>query len=197
MKLRSLWALLFLSSLLASCNIDEKPGLGPSVTLIEMEGEGGETEVFLTGEGWSVAEIVNSNGYVNISGNSYSPDGQLIRENRPLNLDGLGRVEAQWINKGFSIIRDTESSMKIILEENTSGEDFGFIVILQSGGQQKEITINQKKSEGYQLDSISYRLMEGDGDSLFYSQSTTILSDIQTSNEMSFSPFKCEQPVLF
>lgn len=189
MKLKSVLALLFLSSFLASCNIDERPVLGPSVTLIEMEAEGGETEVVLTGEGWSVAEIVNSNGDVNISGDSYSPDDQLIRENRPLTLDGLGRMEAQWINKGFRIVRETDSTMKVILEENTSGEEFSFVIILQSGDRQKEVTVNQKTSQGYRLDGISYRLMEGDGDSLFYSRSSIVIHHIQTPSEFSFSPF--------
>ena len=191
MRLKSLLTLLFISTVLVSCRIDERPVLGPSVTLIEMEAEGGETEVVLTGEGWGVAEIVNSNGDVNISGDSYSPDDQLIRENRPLTLDGLGRMEAQWINKGFRIVRETDSTMKVILEENTSGEEFSFVIVLQSGGQQKEVTVNQKTSQGYQLDSISYRLMEGDGDSLFYSRSSVVKYNNETStpSEFSFSPF--------
>ena len=189
MKRINLFAILFLFFCGVSCNKDDdEPLIQPSATLIEMEGEGGETDVFIAGEDWHVAGVINKNGNVNISGDSYSIDGNLIRENYTLALEGLGRMDALWPNKGFSIVRNTPSSLKVAVKENSTGEDFSFVVMLQSGEELKEITVEQKKSQGYQFDSIEYALKEGDGDSLFISRSSTYRFNIQTSTEFSFSP---------
>lgn len=119
--------------------------IDPSTSLIEMEGEGGEIEISFTYPDWKIARIINQNGNVNISGNSYSLDGSPIRENYTLKLDSLGRMDAIWTDKGFSIIRNSYTSLKIIVKENSTDEDFNFIIILESEKESKEIQVNQKK----------------------------------------------------
>ncbi|MCG6186291.1 hypothetical protein [Maribellus maritimus] len=162
--------------------------IDPSLTQIEMEGEGGETEILFTHSNWKIAGIINQNGDVKISGDSYSIDGSLIRENYTLKLDSLGRVDAFWTNKGFSIVRNSFTSLKVALKENSTGEDFNFTIVLESGNESKEIQVKQKKSQGYTFDRIEYKLDESDGDSIFVKQGTSFSFNLQSSQEFSFHP---------
>ncbi len=73
-------------------------------------------------------------------------------------------MEAFGGSKGFVITRNTPTSLNIELKENSSGEDFNFTIDLQSGDESKKITIEQKKSQGYNFKSIEYALKENDGD---------------------------------
>ena len=54
-----------------SCQLGKDPLKQPSATLIEMEGEDGETEVFLTGEDWDISGVINNSENAHISGDSY------------------------------------------------------------------------------------------------------------------------------
>ena len=164
--------------------------IDPSTSLIEMEGEGGEIEISFTYPDWKIARIINQNGNVNISGNSYSLDGSPIRENYTLKLDSLGRMDAIWTDKGFSIIRNSYTSLKIIVKENSTGEDFNFIIILESEKESKEIQVNQKKSNGYAFKKIEYKIDENDGDSIFIKQSTSFSFNVQSPQEFSFAPLQ-------
>jgi hypothetical protein len=157
-----------------------------------MEGEGGSTGVSFTGGDWKITGVTNTNGNVKISGDSYSVDDELIRENYTLSLEGLGRMEAFGGIKGFVITRNTPTSLNIALKENSSGEDLNFTIDLQSGNESKEITVEQKKSQGYKFESIEYALREIDGDSLFTKKGTTYEFNIQSPSpqEFSFSPFE-------
>lgn len=179
---------LFLFLLCLSC-IEEASDQMPSTTSIEMEAEGGDTQVPLNGEDWKITEVINQRGLVPINGDSFSPEGKLITENHRLSLEGFGHIKAQWPDKGFVISKEGPASLTIELQENASGEDFSFVVVLQSGNQIKEITVNQKKSQGYQFDRITYHLSEDDGDSLFTLQSTIYQFDIHTEQDFSFTPF--------
>src|SRR5690606_5380124 len=171
-----------------SC-IEEASDQLPSSTSIDMEAEGGEAQVLLDGEDWKITEVINQKGLVPINGDSFSPEGKLIKENHKLSLEGFGYITAYWPDKGFVISKESPASLTIELQENATGEDFSFVVVLQSDAQVKEITVSQKKSQGYQFDRITYHLGEDDGDSLFTLKSTVYSFDIQTEQDFSFTPF--------
>lgn len=192
MKSLCLCILILLPIFFISCTSDDDRNISqihPSASLIQMEGEGGSTEVFFTGSDWRITRINNTNGDVTISGNRYSTDDELIRENYTLSLEGLGRIEALWKNKGFVITRTPLNSLIISLNENSSGEDFNFRIDLQSGDESKTITIEQKKSQGYNFKSIEYSLKQNDGDSIFIRNGTAYKFNIPSPQEFSFSPF--------
>lgn len=182
---------LFLPLALTSCsNDDEVSTIKPSTQLIEMEAEGGVTKVSFTSTDWYIAAVLNHNGDVNIQGDTYSQDGELTKENSSLSLEGQGKIEALWNNKGFIITKDTPSSLEIRLKENSTGEEFGFTVIIKSGGEVEEIEVFQKKSQGYEFDSMEFSLEEGDGDSLYVKKGTTVYNfNVPKPQEFSFSPY--------
>ncbi|WP_157485398.1 hypothetical protein [Flavobacterium sp. ACAM 123] len=175
-----------------SCNSDVEDGITqmqPSISLIQMEGEGGSVEVSLTNGDWKISGVNNTDGDVRISGDIYSIDNKLIRENYTLSLEGLGRMEAFVGSKGFVITRNTPTSLNIELNENSSGEDFNFTVDLQSANESKKITVEQKKSQGYNFKSIEYTLKQNDGDSLFIRNGEGYKFSVSSPQEFSFSPF--------
>ncbi|MBZ9629735.1 hypothetical protein LB465_03005 [Salegentibacter sp. LM13S] len=175
--------------ILVSCDKDESDSpLQISSKLIEMEGEGGQAEVSVTGNPWKISEIVNRDGNVTIKGDVYSDNEEHLIENKRLALEGLGQLNALWSNKGFKIIRNSPTSLKIIVEENSSGESFNFVIVLESQGELKEILVSQKKSQGYQFEKIEYFLKENDGDSIYKKRGVGYKFDIMASQEFSFNP---------
>ncbi|EPR71290.1 hypothetical protein ADICYQ_0516 [Cyclobacterium qasimii M12-11B] len=132
-----------------------------------MEAEGGETEITFTNGDWNISEVLNKNGNVNIHGDIYSQNGEIIQENKTLALEDQGKIVADWNDKGFVITRKTPSSLKIEVMENSTGEEFNFALVLNSGQVIKNINVTQKISQGYKFDGIEIILKEGDGDSLF------------------------------
>jgi hypothetical protein len=155
-----------------------------------MEAEGGETEILFTNGDWSVSEVINKNENLNIHGAIYSENGILIQENQALSLEAQGKIVTGWNDKGFVITRETSTSLKIELIENSTGEEFNFTLVLKSGGEIKKIDVYQKKSQGYQFDSIKYILNEEDGDSLFVKKGTNFKFNIQESQSFTFSPYE-------
>ncbi len=193
MKLKNIFYL-FLAftaiSFFNSCNDENDPLIRSSVSTIEMEGEGGETIVSLENENWIIAGVINKNGDVNLFGKIYSTDGEMIKENTPLKLDGLGKLESAWSDKGFVIEREDASSFKLIVKENYTEEAFNFAVVLQSGEELKEIFVKQKESEVYLFDKIEYTIQKGDGDSLYWTrQSNHRFLNISSPSEISISPY--------
>ncbi|MDT0677890.1 hypothetical protein [Autumnicola musiva] len=181
---------LFLSIGLVSCsNDDEMSTIQPSTSLIEMEAEGGETEIYFSNGDWQIAKVRNQNSNIAIQGNIYSQEGEMLKENSMLSLEDQGKIEALWDSKGFTIIRDTPSSLDIMLKENSTGEEFHFIVVLKSGEEVKEIEVFQKKSQGYHFNSIEFILEEEDGDSLFVKKGTTYRHSVSESQELTVSPY--------
>nr|WP_320058136.1 hypothetical protein [uncultured Bacteroides sp.] len=164
--------LFFLLSILSgiSCSNDDSL-IKPSTNSVSMEGEGGESVISFDNADWTIAKVINKEGNMSIYGNTYSKDGGLLSENTSLTLSSLGSLQCVWPDKGFTIVRDTPTSLKIILNENMTDDDFNFIILLQLGQEQKEITVQQKKSEGYTFDKIEYVLNEGDGDSIYTNES--------------------------
>lgn len=191
MKFTKTFIGLFLSIGLLSCSNDndEIPEIKPSTNLIEMEAEGGETEVLFTSGDWSIVEVINTSGNVNINGNIYSENGTIIQENKTLALKGQGKMVAEWDDKGFVISRETSTSLKIELMENSTEEDFNFTIVLNSGQEFKKINVIQKKSQGYKFDSIEFALKENDGDSLFVKKGTNHKITVEKYTEFTFSPY--------
>ncbi|WP_152520447.1 hypothetical protein [Cyclobacterium qasimii] len=169
MKVTRIFLGLFLSIGFMSCSNDddEMSIIQPSTNLIVMEAEGGETEITFTNGDWNISEVLNKNGNVNIHGDIYSQNGEIIQENKTLALEDQGKIVADWNDKGFVITRKTPSSLKIEVMENSTGEEFNFALVLNSGQVIKNINVTQKISQGYKFDGIEIILKEGDGDSLF------------------------------
>jgi hypothetical protein len=142
----------------------------PSTNLVEMEAEGGDTEITFTNGDWSITKVINKEGNVNIVGDIYSQNGEIIQNNKILVLENLGKIVANWKNKGFTITRETSSYLKIELNENSTGESFNFTLVLNSG---QEINVTQKKSQGYEFSNIKFNTNEEDTDSLFVQKGVT------------------------
>lgn len=191
MKFTTIFIGLILSIGFMSCSNDDAKisTIQPSTNLIEMEAEGGDTEITFTNGDWSIAEVINKKGNVNINGDIYSTGGEILRENTTLALENQGKMAALWSEKGFIITRETSSSLKIELKENSSGEEFEFTLILHSGQEFNEINVIQKKSQGYKFDSIEFSLKEEDGDSLFVKKGTNRKFTIPEPQPFTFSPF--------
>lgn len=192
MKLLNLFTLFFLSIYFISCNGDDDDNISqiqPSTSLIQMEGEGGIIEISFTSGDWRITRVTNTNGDVGICGDRYSIDDELIRENYKLSLEGLGKIEAFGGSKGFVLTRNIPTSLNIELNENSSGEDFNFTIDLQSRDESQNITVEQKKSQGYNFKNIEYALKENDGDSLFIINGAGCKFSIPSPQEFSFSPF--------
>src|SRR5690625_60230 len=181
----SVWCFAFL----ISCEKNESKSLiNPSLSMVVMEGEGGRMDIAFDDGSWEIIYIVHQREGVRISGNRYDLEGQMIRENYILSLEGTGRLESGWRDKGFQIDRPEPNSLEIFLKENGSGKDFHFFIVLQSGDQIREIEVRQKPSLGYDFDRIEYHLEEGDGDSLFLKRGTKVISEYATAQELTFSP---------
>lgn len=163
MKLFKLGLVLFLFLFSSSCSDDED--ITSNIT-IELDGDSEFlTQRFATGD-WKIERVENRDGNQRIVGDIYDEQGDLVSENSPLELDGLGVLDANWGDKGFKLTRKTDLELEIEVYENTTGEEFDFAIILTQGGEKKEIWMSQKNSQGYTLESIEYFLSEGDGDEL-------------------------------
>jgi hypothetical protein len=181
---------LFLFVGLVSCsNDDEMSTIRPSTSFIEMEAEGGKTEISFSNGDWQIAEVQNQNGNVVIWGNTYSQAGEMLKEESMLSLEDQGRMETLWDSKGFIIIRNTPSSLEILLKENSTGEEFDFTIVLKSGEEVKKIEVFQKKTQGYQFSSIEFSLEEEDGDSIFFKKGTTYRFSGPRVQEITVSPY--------
>lgn len=188
MKFKIIFIGLFLSLGLISCSNDkdEMTSIQPSTNLIEMEAEGGETEISFTNGDWSITKVINKEGNVNIVGDIYAQNGEIIQNNKILVLKDLGKIVANWENKGFTITRETSSSLKIKLNENSTGESFNFTLVLNSG---QEINITQKKSQGYEFSNIKFNTNEEDTDSLFVQKGVTYKFNINEPQSFRFLPY--------
>ena len=174
---------------LISCVEDpEGPKISPSLDQIEMEAEGGVQQIDFSSSEWRIERVENVKNDTRIFGDIYSPKNERVGENVLLGLEGEGKLDAIWPNKGFSIIRSGLDKLEITLLENSTGEEFGFRIILSSESGEKTITISQKASEGYEFSEINYYVGDGDGDSLYWNQGTTLKLTLPNSQEIEFAP---------
>lgn len=162
MKSIHLFRLLLLSLCAISaigCNKDDDNSkIRPSVDNFILSGEGESVTVTFTNDDWEIMAVANIlGGY--IFGNVYDIDNNLLLKSEELKLNGTGYLKAEWMNKGFIISRIEPKKLGITALENTSGDDFGFIVLLRSGEEIKKITVSQGQSLGYVFDKIEYTLI--------------------------------------
>ncbi len=184
---RLLLLFILLTSSIISCRKKDDPE--PSPTLIVMEAEGGSESVKLGSDGWQIAGVVNKSGGQRIFGDIYTPDGQKVRENSLLELDGPGRLEGGLgFDRGFSIEYDQEE-IRVTLLENSMDDVFSFAIVLKKGDETKEITIEQKVSQGYTFRDITYSVEDGDGDSLYVKNGTRYEFNLTSPRQVSVSPF--------
>lgn len=177
---------LILISLL-SCSRDDLTLINSSSTTLNFEGEGGQKDISFTDGDWKITKVINQDNNQNIFGSIYLSDGDLIQENEILKLDSLGSLEAIWSDKGFIINRETVTSIVVHVKENFTKESFGFIIFLESGNESKQIVVNQKPSQGYEIESIKYTIENNDNDSLFVQERETYSFDINSSLQQTFS----------
>ena len=170
-----------------SCS-DEDTDLIPSQTII-MEGEGGNKAITFEVSDWRIVGIINRNGNVRISGDIFDKNGKLVKENSWLELNGLGKLDASWLDKGFRIYRNTGNSLEIEVHENATNEEFNFVIIIENEGKTKEIFVSQKISEGYTFESIEYFLSEDDGDILSVRKNGNYSINVTNPQEVVISPF--------
>lgn len=153
--------------LLAACRKEKVNIFHSDTSIVTMPGEGGDEKITFKSGDWEIEKVVNASGNVDISGNIYSADGDLVGENRHLDLTGEGLLQATWVGKGFKIERLSATSIRITLEENYTDEDFVFYIVLKGDKGTQRINVRQTPFQGYHVADISYSLEEEDGDSLF------------------------------
>ena len=183
---RLFFLLVLLTFSIISCRKKDDPE--PSPAFITMEAEGGSESVKLGSGDWSITGVVNQNGGQRIFGNAYTIDGQKTKENKPLELEGPGRLETTGFDKGFSIVYDQEE-INLTLFENSTDDVYSFKIVLSKGDETKEIIVEQKISQGYTFHDITYTLGEGDGDSLYTREGTHYNFNLITPQQVSIDPF--------
>lgn len=181
--------LLFVSVFVA-CEKPEEPVIFPPLTQIDIAGEGGEYVMELGIGVWQIARIVNNNGNQRMVGNSYSPDGEIIRQNKPLELDGSGSLVASGSHRGFVVTLENTGFLNVALQENGTENPFSCTIILHSGDQTRELIVDQAISAGYSLQGIEYFLDTDDRDSLYMrNQVATYQFDLTSPREVEISPY--------
>ena len=183
-----LTALLFIS--VVSCEKVAEPEINQEAMKLEISGEGGQIAVEIGSGEWKITQIVNNEGNVRIFGDTYTPDGKIIRKNQPLELVGLGSLVTSGNRWGFQIIHETPGTINVILRENASGRPVSFRIVLQNGQEKREIKVEQSVSAGYSFDGIEYYLEKDDGDSVYLRQSVvTYEFNLAIPMEVEIMPF--------
>lgn len=189
MKILTFWSFIVVLTLgCYSCN-NEEDDYSPSQTVITMEGEGGTKTITFEDDNWRIINVINQAGGQRIFGEIFEKDGKLVKQNSPLELDGLGKLDALWMDKGFTICRKTTNSLEIGLNENATNEEFNFSIIIENNGKNKEILVNQKISDGYTFECIEYYLAENDTDRIYTTESASYAYTIPQLQDVEISPF--------
>ena len=156
-KMLGILLLSFLVYCFTACDDNEaQEQIIPSQEELMLSGEGEAALISFAKPNWQITAISTLDKDFQIWGDIYDPNGKLIRSNAMLALDGLGKLESSWSDCGFAITRDDFNTLKVEVSENSSDTDFGFVIVLESGSEMKEITVNQSQSEGYAFEKIEY-----------------------------------------
>lgn len=148
------------------------------------------TEMMFEGED-SVAVIPTKTANWNISC-VYNPDGIPIYDINgiPLHLKGLGEISSSW----FKITRTSSTGFKVEVSENFDAGTRGLVIELSQGIITEDVTIRQKRSEGYTFYKIEYTMEDGDGVSESTQQvrqlSTVIVNKTNTPQKMVVYPYQ-------
>ena len=189
MKTLTFWGFITVLAIVCySCDNDDE-NIIPSQMVITMEGERGEKSITFENSDWRITNVINKAGDQRIFGEIFDKDGKLVKQNSPLELDGLGELDASWADKGFKICRKTINSLQIELYENATSQEFNFSIVIENNGKIKEVLVNQKISEGYTFESIEYYLAENDTDNIYTKKSTSYTYTIPQLQEVEILPF--------
>ncbi|AWW30996.1 hypothetical protein DN752_13165 [Echinicola strongylocentroti] len=153
-----------------------------------MEAEGGMQQIDFPSTDWKIDRIENVKSNTRIFGDILTLENERVNENVLLELEGEGRLDAIWPNKGFVLVRDVQSKLDVRLKENSSGERFGFRIFLTSADQSTTITVSQKASQGYEFKGLDFHVSEADGDSLYWKRGSTVKINVPYSQEIEFTP---------
>lgn len=167
MKLHLLVLIAAIAIVFTSCEKSPEAELTPEAFELDISGEGGDSTIVLGPGNWRISKVINSDANVRLFGNSYAPDGEMVLENRPLELNGLGSLVIANASHGLRIVHETPGTVRLALDENRTERPFNFSVVLENGTETREIFVKQPESGGYSFDHIEYFLAEGDGDSVY------------------------------
>lgn len=152
---------------LVSCQKTADREITPDIILFEIVGDGCESTAELGAGDWRIIGVINKEGDKRMFGNAYTLEGELISENRPLELDGLGMLESFGENRGGNIIHQVPGSIHVSLPPSGSGRVYSFVIVLFNGHETRGIAVEQPQSAGYSFERIDYYLDEGDRDSIY------------------------------
>ncbi|MCH7414287.1 hypothetical protein MM213_12375 [Belliella sp. R4-6] len=153
--------------LVVGCISQNEPEDEYTVIQLDFDGEGGLETVELGSNGWDVVTIENKEGRLRIFGDVFDLNGELVSENRQLELFGLGSIVSSTNYVGFEIRHQTNGVLEIKLKENASGKPYGIVLMLQNDNNSKRIYVDQVESAGYDFEGIEFYQGEDDGDSLY------------------------------
>lgn len=126
-----------------SDNTDGEPNLD-RLESISLKSEGEETSIQLAHSNWIITSIVDKSNNERIKGVISTLDDQIIAEDKFLSLKGLGKLGAKFDNMGFLITREIPTRLKIKVEENKSGKDFVFAIVIETDNVTTEFVFEQK-----------------------------------------------------
>lgn len=167
----------FILLAISSCSQDNEKAI-TSFTETMLEGESGVVTIPTNTADWNISCI-------------YNPDGMPIYDinGAPLHLRGLGQVSSSW----FTIKRDSPTELKVIVKENFDAGTRGLIIEFTQGDITEDVTIRQKKSEGYTFSKIEYSLENGDGVTTYdksYVHRFTLNNNTSLQQKMELKPFQ-------
>ena len=166
----------FLSALtfVAGCNGDVFiDGFLDGDMTVSVEGDGGTATVYFESGDWDVLEVLGPGGHF-LSGEIYGADGKLSRVDW-LMTDGLGRLHYDDGMVDFSIERNTDDRLDILLSENMRPDCYTISVIVGNGYDNSTVTVELQPSSGYIVDGIEY-----DMENFHYSDNTAEIVDAFT-----------------
>lgn len=149
--------------LLYSCNnnvfVDE---MNASATNLEMSGEGDSTVIEFSTSDWHILSVYYGDEYFKdvFYGKIYDEKGNMLQKDDipfyDFNID-KGSIVHSGTKEGFTISRLQDKCLKIKLDENLTGNDFKFTILVGNSFKTIPISVIQKNSVGYTVDHITYK----------------------------------------
>lgn len=179
---------------LYSCNndvfVDE---MNASKTDLQMSGEGDSTVIDFSTSGWHIISVYNGEEYYKdiFYGKIYDENGDILEKNDVPFYDfkiDKGYIVHSGTREGFTISRTQDKCLKIKLDENLTGNDFKFTILIGNSFKTIPINIVQKASSGYTLDHITYKYIP---QSYYQKEVWTV----DTINNISKSPLTIEYSI--
>ncbi|HRN15901.1 MAG TPA: hypothetical protein PLF38_02455 [Xylanibacter oryzae] len=146
-----------------SCNndvfVDE---MNASTTNLQMSGEGDSTVVGFSTSDWHILSVYYGDEYYKdvFYGKLYDVNGNIINNDDVPFYDfkiDKGYIIHSGTQEGFTISRTQDKCLNIKLDENLTGKDFMFTILIGNSFKTIPINVIQKASSGYTLDHITYK----------------------------------------